>query len=154
MLDLRLTPNFTLAELVHSETAVRKGLLNVPTAAVITNLKTVLAPGMQRIRDLLASPIAVSSGYRSPAVNKAIGGSATSQHTRGEACDFTAPGYGTPLQVCRAIVANKSKIGFDQLIFEGTWVHVSFVAAGARGQVLTAHFGGGGVRYTPGLPPL
>lgn len=149
----RLTPHFTLSEFLHSETAVRLSLFNSPRPPVLRAIREVLAPGMQRIRDLLGQPISVSSGYRSPVVNKAIGGSATSQHTRGEACDFTAPGYGTPLAICRAIVANKSKIGFDQLIFEGAWVHVSFVAGAPRGQVLTAHFGGGGVRYTPGLPP-
>lgn len=153
MPDQQLTQHFNLSEFLHSETAVRRGLLNVPPTPVLLAIKQQLAPGMQRIRDLLGQPIAVSSGYRSPAVNKAVGGSSTSQHTRGEACDFTAPGFGTPLQVCRAIVANRARIGFDQLIFEGTWVHVSFVASGARGQVLTAHFGAGGVRYTPGLPP-
>lgn len=73
---------------------------------------------------------------------------ALNQHMCGMAADFTAPFFGTPLQVARAIVA--SKITFDQLIQEGTWVHISF-SAKPRRSVLTAKFTNGVASYSPGL---
>lgn len=149
MNDERLTKNFNLSEFVVSQTAARKGLKNEPGAADLANIRNFLAPGLQKVRDLLGSPIVITSAYRSPIVNAAIGGSRTSQHMVGLAADFTAPQFGTPLDICRAIV--KSGIDFDQLIFEGSWVHVSFNAKPRR-SVLTAHFSHGSVSYTPGLP--
>lgn len=149
MNDERLTKNFNLSEFVVSQTAARKGLKNEPGAADLANIRNFLAPGLQKVRDLLGSPIVITSAYRSPIVNAAIGGSRTSQHMVGLAADFTAPQFGTPLDICRAIV--KSGIDFDQLIFEGSWTHISFNAK-PRKSVLTAHFDHGGVRYTPGLP--
>lgn len=150
MNDERLTKNFNLSEFVVSQTAARKGLKNEPGAADLANIRNFLAPGLQKVRDLVGSPIVITSAYRSPMVNAAIGGSRTSQHMVGLAADFTAPQFGTPLDICRAIV--KSGIDFDQLIMEGgQWVHVSFNAK-PRKSVLTAHFEHGGVRYTQGLP--
>ncbi len=149
MNDERLTKNFNLSEFVVSQTAARKGLKNEPGAADLANIRNFLAPGLQKVRDLLGSPIVITSAYRSPIVNAAIGGSRTSQHMVGLAADFTSPQFGTPLDICRAIV--KSGIDFDQLIFEGSWTHISFNAK-PRKSVLTAHFEHGGVRYTPGLP--
>ena len=91
---------------------------------------------LDRVRALLGVPVLVSSGFRCQAVNEAIGGAKNSQHTLGQAVDFTAPSFGTPEQVARAIQA--SHIPFDQLIFEfGRWVHISFVKTNPRGQVLT-----------------
>lgn len=148
MNDERLTPSFHLSELLASDTAERKRLDNRPDAAALGNIRNHLAPGLQQIRDLLGQPMIIASGYRSPAVNKAVGGSRSSQHMQGLAADFIAPKFGTPLQVCRAIVA--SKVQFDQLIYEGTWVHVSF-AAKPRRSVLTAKFGPGGAVYSEGL---
>lgn len=148
MSDERLSPDFHLSEFLRSQTALRKGLNNAPDAAVLGAIRNFLAPGMQQVRDLINAPIHVSSGYRSPMVNAAVGGSRSSQHTQGLACDFTAPFFGTPLQICRAIVA--SKITFDQLIYEGDWVHISF-SAKPRRSVLTAVFAHGSVSYKPGL---
>lgn len=148
MKDERLTADFHLSEFLHSEKAVRLGLDNTPDAVTVGAIRNFLAPGMQEVRDLINAPIHVSSGYRSPMVNAAVGGSRTSQHTQGLACDFTAPFFGSPLEICRAIVA--SRIVFDQLIFEGRWVHISF-SAKPRRSVLTAIFKGSGVTYKPGL---
>lgn len=151
MTDERITPSFWLSEFLGSETAQRRGIDNTPPPQELANLRTILAPGMQRIREALGAPISISSGYRSPALNKAIRGAASSQHTQGLAADFTAPSFGRPLAICRRIVELREAINFDQLIFEGTWVHVSF-APKPRGQVLTAKFGALGTTYAPGLP--
>lgn len=147
----RLSAHFTLDEFLASSTALRKGLSNAPDAKSLQALRTCTAPGMERIRSCLGVPIFITSGYRSPAVNRAVGGSSTSQHTRGEAVDFKAPAFGTPLEIARKLVACRDQIGFDQLIQEGAWVHISFVPSAPRGQVLTAHFDGGRVSYTHGL---
>jgi uncharacterized protein YcbK (DUF882 family) len=102
---------------------------------------------LEEVRALLNHPMAISSGYRSPALNDAVGGSLTSQHRYGLAVDFTADGFGTPFEVCKAIEAGG--IAYDQLIHEyGSWVHISFVRHNPRGQTLTTFAPG---RYTPGI---
>lgn len=148
MTDERLTADFHLSEFLRSQTAGRRGLNNEPDALAMANLRNFLAPGMQDVRDLINAPIHISSGYRSPMVNAAIGGASRSQHMSGLACDFTAPFFGTPKDIARAIAA--SKIKFDQLIMEGGWVHISF-APSPRREVLTASFTNGVARYRAGL---
>ncbi len=138
-----LSPHFTLEELVASQTAARKGIDNTPPPAVVERLRDT-ALRMEHVRALVG-PISVSSGYRCPRLNRAIGGAKASAHLTGYAVDFNAWRFGSPLAVCRAIVA--SDIAFDQIIEEGTWVHLSF-APPLRRQVLTKAPGGG---YTPGL---
>ena len=130
MNDERLTSDFHLSEFLHSDKAVRLGLDNIPDALAMASIRNFLAPGMQQVRDLIGAPINISSGYRAPQVNAAVGGSRSSQHMQGLAADFTAPFFGTPIQIARAIVA--SHIKFDQLIQEGSWVHISFSAAPRR----------------------
>ena len=148
MIDEQLTRNFHLSEFLSSDMAVRAGIDNTPPAVELGNIRGFLAPGMQRVRDLLGSPVLVSSGYRSPALNAAVRGSKTSQHMHGLAADFTCPGFGSPLQVARALLA--SAVEFDQLIQEGQWVHISFTARPRR-VVLTAVFSAAGVSYRTGL---
>ncbi|MEX3950632.1 D-Ala-D-Ala carboxypeptidase family metallohydrolase [Paraburkholderia sp. EG287A] len=150
---MRLSPHFSLDELIQSETATRHGISNQPGPAELDNLVR-LADVLELVRTLLhGRPMLISSAYRAPGVNRLVGGSATSDHMSGRAADFICPGFGSPLQVCRAIDADAS-IPFEQLIFEGTWVHLSIAAEGrdVRRQVLTAHFGSGSVTYTSGLP--
>jgi hypothetical protein len=125
--DTHLTPNFTLAELTHSETAERLGLDNQPDAAQLANL-TRLADMLEQVRALLRKPIIVTSALRTLPVNRAIGSKDTSQHTKGCAADIKVPGL-TPDQVVRAIVA--SGLSFDQVIREfakpngSGWTHLS-----------------------------
>jgi len=154
LVDQPISANFRLSEFLRSETAVRHGLDNTPPAAALANLRNVLGPSMQRVRDLLMQPIQITSGYRSPALNAAIGGSDSSQHTLGLAADFVAPAFGAPRAICRHIANHAEQIRYDQLIFEGQWVHISFLPPGRgtpRAQVLTAHFAGGRVTYSPGI---
>lgn len=139
----RLTPHFSLEEL--SATSHRE-LDNTPSIDVVAALGDT-ALRMEAVRSLLGdAPIHINSGYRSPAVNQAVGGVADSAHLTGHACDFIAPGFGDPLEICRRLAA--SALQFDQVIEEGTWVHVSF-AQPMRRQLLTKQAGGG---YRLGLP--
>jgi hypothetical protein len=133
---MQLTPNFSLAELIRSETAERDGINNTPHDDIIPNLQH-LAKGLEAVQALLGSPLDISSGYRSVELNRAVGGSGASQHIDGLAADFTCPGFGSPLDVAAAIQA--SDLVFDQCILEfGRWVHLS-VSAEPRQRVLTIY---------------
>lgn len=145
---MKLSAHFTLAEATESGKARRLGLDNIPDQYALETMKYT-ALKMEAVRQLLGNnPINVSSWYRSPAVNKAVGGVPTSQHAKGEAVDFTAPHYGTPLEVCELLAANKELLNFDQLIYEKTWIHISFKQFGNRGNVLSYRAPG---HYMPGL---
>lgn len=149
-----LSPNFTLAELTFSQTATRRGLLNEPGPIELANLYR-LANCLEEVRALLGGvAILPSSGFRSPLINRLVKGSRNSAHMLGLACDFTAPRYGTPLQVCRKLAAEGPWF-MDQLIFEGTWVHLGLSPASvaSRREVLTAVFTPGKkTTYVKGLP--
>jgi zinc D-Ala-D-Ala carboxypeptidase len=127
---MQLTANFTLAEFTASNTAIRHDIDNTPPPRIMQNIRLILAPAMEEVRGLLDAPCRISSGYRSPRLNKLVRGSPSSQHMDGLAADFTCARFGKPLEVARAIAA--SGIEFDQLINEfGAWVHISFAAPGA-----------------------
>ena len=144
---MNLSPHFSLAELVASQVATRKGIDNAPTPAIVTNL-TRLAALLEQVRALVGAPIAISSGYRSPALNKAVGGAANSAHVLGLAADISTAKL-TPKAL--ALLIRQSDIAFDQLIYEGTWVHIALSVGALRRQVLTAKFAGGGVSYVAGI---
>ena len=121
---MNLSKNFTLEELTRSEVALRKGLDNTPDAETIANL-SVLALGLEEVRELLGHPLHINSAYRGPKVNSAVGGSKNSAHMKGYAADFVCPQYGDVTEVCRAIM--DSTIAYDQLIHEfNSWIHISF----------------------------
>jgi hypothetical protein len=133
---MNLSDHFSLEEATRSDTATRLGISNQPNAQQLENMK-VAAIGMEKIRELLASPINVNSWIRLPEVNVAVGGSKVSSHMDGWAIDFVCRGFGTPLEVCKAI--EKSNIKFDQMIYEfgdKGWTHISF-APEMRQQKLT-----------------
>lgn len=144
---MQLSENFSLAELVASQVATRKGIVNAPAPAIVANL-THLAALLEQVRALVGAPIAISSGYRSPALNKAVGGAANSAHVLGLAADISTTKL-TPKAL--ALLIRQSNIAFDQLIYEGTWVHIALSASAPRRQVLTAKFAGGGVSYVAGI---
>ena len=119
---MKLTPNFTLEELTHSEVAVRLGLDNTPNSEVQANLVR-LARFLEELRTLLGRPIMINSAYRSIKVNEAVGSKATSQHCLGCAADIKVPGL-TPDDVVKLVI--KSSLQYDQVIREfDSWTHIS-----------------------------
>lgn len=137
-----LSPHFALEELIATQ---HRQYANLPPPSARAALRDT-AQHMEAVRQLLGDRvISVSSGYRSPELNRAVGGAVNSAHMRGRAIDFCAYGFGTPLEVCRTIAA--SDLPFDQVIEEGRWTHIAFDPA-MRRQVLTKASGGG---YVEGL---
>lgn len=121
---MKLTEHFSLEELTRSQTAARKNLDNTPSPEVVEELKKV-ALVLEVIRKDLRAPIVVSSGYRSPEVNKAVGGSKTSDHMLGMAADITCPSVST-IDLAERIAEDMDDYGVGQVIHEfGSWVHVS-----------------------------
>lgn len=138
----QLTPHFSLEEMQATQ---HREIDNTAPPEVVDVLRNT-AQRLEQVRSLLGDRvITVSSGYRCPALNKAVGGARTSAHLTGHATDFNCFGFGAPLDICRVI--SGSTIKFDQLIEEGTWVHISF-APTMRRQVLTKDGSG----YREGLP--
>lgn len=151
---MKLSKNFSVAELSKSEWATRNGVDNTPSMTVIDNLQQLVDNILQPVRDKFG-PVVVTSAYRSSAVNKGIGGSATSDHTKGQAADFEVMG-----------MANKAlaewirdNLKFTQLILEfpsksdpnAGWVHCSYDKDDLKCQVLTAVKIGGRTGYNKGL---
>ena len=151
----QLTKNFSLAEMVKSETALRHGMENNPGPDELNNLLNLCANVLQPIRDHYQKGVKVNSGYRSPDVNAKVGGSRTSDHTRGMAADIEIPG------VPNADLAKwiKENLSYTQLILEfytvgvpdSGWVHVSYDPANLKKQDLTATRKDGKTVYLPGL---
>lgn len=146
---MQLTPHFSLEELVFSSTAVARGIDNTPTPAIVENLR-VLAQGLEQVRALLGRPMKIDSGYRCARLNVIVRGVTTSAHLTGFAADFVCPEFGEPIDIVKTLTRPPSAIEFDQLIQEGTWVHISF-APTMRREVLTAHFGAGQATYSRGV---
>lgn len=140
MENIYLSKNLTLQEAITSQTATRLKIDNTPNERQIENLKLVATHCFQPIRDHFGKPIRVSSGFRSKALNKAIGGSATSDHPEGLALDLQGTNGTTNKEIFDWA---KENLDYDQLIYEyGTkhepaWVHISYRGKGKnRKQVL------------------
>lgn len=136
-----ITKNLTLEELIHSDTAKAKGIDNSPTNEHLKYLIEIANNVFQPLRDGIGKPIRISSGYRSEKLNKAVGGSKTSQHNKGQALDLVATTGFTNKDIFDYI---KKHLEFDQLIYEfgnnvnPDWVHVSYNKGKNRKQVLKA----------------
>ena len=137
---MRLSKNFTLSELTRSSTAKRKGINNEPTEAHKKNLQRIVTEILQPMRDQLG-PIRVTSGYRSPKLNRSIGGSTKSQHCKGQAVDiqFWDKGVMKNKVIYDYIVQNG--IEFDQMIneFDFSWIHISLKDKDNRNRILEAY---------------
>ena len=148
---MKLSKNFTLEEYSKSQTADRLGIDNVPSALHLDNARMLFERVVQRVRDHFG-PTVINSGYRSPALNRAVGGSNTSQHSTGQAVDIEVPGKSNQ----EVAIWIRDNLEFDQLILEGYkpgipgsgWVHVSYTNGKNRQQVLSARFENGKAIYS------
>jgi len=145
---MKLTPHFSLSEFTLSQTAIRRGINNEPTVEALSNLKALCIHVLEPVRSLLGHPLFITSGYRSPALNGAIGGSKHSAHCDGRAADFVCPMFGSPRQIAELILAKE--IEYDQMIYEGKWIHIA-IADRPRRETLTALFEPEGVVYRVGI---
>ena len=136
---MKLSKNFALSEITHSNTAKRLGIDNEPTETHLQNMQHLVDNLIQPLRDAVG-PIRVSSGYRNPELNRAIGGSRSSQHCKGEALDLQFWQNGKMMNELIYEWILDSGIEFDQMIneFDFAWIHISLVKKGNRRQVLEA----------------
>ena len=146
---MNLTSNFTLAEMVHSTTAIRNNIDNTPKdIVIIRNLAHLCQKVLEPLRDHMGCPIKISSGYRSPELNRLVKGSKSSQHCLGQAADIVV--YGRNSEMFMFI---SQYLTFDQVIWEfGTdsepdWVHVSYLDSGNKMQMLKAVKVNGKTKY-------
>jgi len=154
---MNLSANFKLSELIKSETATRLDIDNTPNDEQIESLRLLCENILQPVRDHFGKPVKISSGFRCSALNQATGGSATSDHCRGQACDFEIDGVPNP-ELAGWIETN---LKYTQLILEfwvpggddpnAGWVHASFNPENLKGQSLTATKVAGKTTYLPGL---
>ena len=151
---MKLSQNFSLQELTKSDSAIRHGIDNKPPAEVIANLQNLVDNVLQPLRDKFGA-IAVTSGYRSPELNRKIGGSTTSHHCHGFAADFEVLGMDNR----ELAIYIRDNLKFTQLILEfythgipdSGWVHCAFDANDLKGQVLTATRVNGKTQYISGI---
>jgi len=148
---MKLSENLSIAEATYSATALRKGIVNKPTVTHLISLKAVANNIFQPCREHFGKPLRVTSGYRSKELNKAIGGSNNSQHSKGEALDMQSTDGYTNRELFMFI---KDHLTFDQLIGEFpdnvgefAWVHCSYKEEGNRGEVLIAYKEDGKTKY-------
>ena len=152
---MKLTNNFSLAEMTKSDTALRLDMDNTPGDEEIANLQALCENVLQVVRDAYGVGVKVNSGFRHPDVNAAVGGSKTSDHCKGMAADTEIPGVANA-DLAEWIVEN---LEFRQVILEfytpgipdSGWVHVSYNPNDNKKQVLTAMKENGKTVYKPGL---
>jgi len=152
---MKLSNNFSLKELTKSQTATRRDINNVPGELEEANLQQLCEQVLQKVRDHFGKPVTVTSGYRSPELNKAIGGSTTSDHCKGMAADIEIAGVPN-YELAEWI---KDNCEFRQLILEfytpgipdSGWVHVSYNYEENLKKVMTAMKENGRTVYKVGL---
>jgi uncharacterized protein YcbK (DUF882 family) len=152
---MQLTNNFSLAEMVKSDTALRHDMDNTPGEAEIENLKRLCEKVLQPVREHFKTGVKVNSGFRHPDVNAKVGGSKTSDHCKGQAADIEIPGVANA-DLAQWITEN---LDFTQVILEfytqgvpdSGWVHVSYDPQNLKKQSLTAVKKDGKTVYLNGL---
>jgi len=155
---MRLSKNFVLSEITQSNTANRLGIDNEPTKKDLENIQRIITNILQPMRNHLG-PIRISSGYRSKELNRAIGGSNKSQHSKGEALDIQ---FWKDSKMCNKEIYNwiiENAIEFDQMIneFDFSWIHISLKKSNNRREVLEAFKDKDGdtkYRYAPDIITL
>lgn len=153
---MQISKHLSLAEVSRSETAKRRGINNTPSGEHLENFKILAENVFEKVREHFGVPIHISSGYRSKELNKAIGGSVTSQHCSGEAIDIDMDGSAHGVTNAQVFNYIKDNLEFDQLIWEfgsdtnPDWVHVSYESTGKqRKQILKAVKSKGKTVYIP-----
>ena len=149
---MKLSRNFSLSELIKSDTAIRKGINNNPNAEQIEKLKVLCEKILQPVRDHFGR-VKITSGYRSPELCAAIGSSLNSQHARAEAADFECLGTSN----AEGFDWIKANLPYDQMILEfftpgepnSGWIHCSYVSDKPRKQLLRAFREEGKTKYKP-----
>lgn len=149
----KLSPHFTLGELIRSATADREGIDNTPPAEYIPKLRRLCVEILEPVRAQFGKPFAPNSGYRGVELNKAVGGSERSQHCKAEAVDIEVRGVSN----YDLAVWIRDNLKYDQVILENYrpgepnsgWVHVSLKDEGETNRELALTYSGG--QYTQGL---
>ena len=152
---MNLSPNFTLSEMTKSEAALRHNIDNTPNEEQIQALMVLAQNVLQPVRDYFKKGVKCNSGFRAPAVNRAVGGSPTSDHCKGQAADIEIPGVSN-YELAKWIVDN---LKFTQVILEfytqgvpdSGWVHVSYDPSKLKNEALTAVKKDGRTVYLTGL---
>jgi zinc D-Ala-D-Ala carboxypeptidase len=140
---MKLSSHITLSEATKSQTALRLGILNQPSQKELEAMQLTAWQIFEPLRAWYGKPIGISSFYRSPELNKAIGGSKTSQHMKGQAIDIDADIFNNGISNREIYLWILKNLDFDQLIWEygddqnPAWVHVSYVSRSRnRKQIL------------------
>jgi len=147
---MNLSKHFTLAEMIFSPTAIKKGIDNTPNAQAIRNLTALCENILEPLRAHVGGPIKISSGYRSEVLNSLIGGSKSSQHKHGQAVDFDLKDKSAD-----AFHWIRENLDYDQIIWEfgnstqPDWIHVSFSTKSNRKNALKAIKSNGRTKYIP-----
>ena len=134
-----ISKNFSYAEFEASETAKRKGIINVITSFEVRDaVKALTLKVLQPLRDIYGKPLEINSGYRCPKLNAEVGGVPTSQHVKGEAADIKTGNQTESYRLARLAKTTPSIMReIDQMIVYPTFVHFSHKRVGAqRGQIL------------------
>ena len=143
---MKITNNFSLKELISSDTAKRENISNMPGSREMSNLVSLCNNVLQPLREFMGRPIKINSGYRSPKLNTKIGGSRTSSHMKGEASDIECQDDRLNIKMFKYILEN---LEFDQcIIYKSVYgrprfVHVSYSKTENRNQALLKRDGGG-----------
>lgn len=151
-MEIRISKHISIKEATRSNTAERLGIDNFPDSPTLVNMQALAENVFEPLREHFGHPIYITSFYRSPELNKAIGGSSRSQHCKGQAIDIDdVIGSSTNADFFNYI---KDNLEFDQLIWEfgnddsPNWVHVSYNASNNRGNILKAIKENGKTKYT------
>lgn len=138
MKDIQLSKHFKLSEFIKSSTATARKIDNTPTLEVVSNLQYLCVNVLEPLREYFNSPIVISSGYRCPKLNAAVGGVSSSQHMTGEACDIHIPDEATGKKWFEWMISN---LRYHQLIWEKAtpasthhWIHVAIRQDGTNSQ--------------------
>lgn len=147
---MKLSEHFTLAEMMFSPTAIKKGIDNTPNAQAIKNLEALCKNILEPLRAHIGGPIKISSGYRCEVLNSLIGGAKSSQHKFGQAVDIDVKD-----KCAMAFHWIKDNLDYDQIIWEfgndnqPDWIHISFSTKSNRKNALRAIKLNGRTKYIP-----